>query len=123
MLWPDGKWLNISRQYENQNNLMKQYKENSNPVAYGRYSNASRLYVYCFLLCRGLLNNACKYFIIMSLTSSWSQAPLFEKETELKLDCEIAELELEKAEKINPGPWAVLSRYVAAACLQIKPIY
>ena len=30
VLWSDGKWVNISRQYEIQNNLMKQYKENRN---------------------------------------------------------------------------------------------
>lgn len=37
----------------------------------------------------------------------------------MKLDCNIAEAELEKAEKSNPGPWAAHSRYVAAACKEI----
>ena len=37
----------------------------------------------------------------------------------MKLDCKIAELELEKAEKSNPGLWAAHSRYVAMACKNI----
>ena len=37
----------------------------------------------------------------------------------MELDCKIAEMELEKAEKLNPGPWAAHSRYVAAACKYI----
>lgn len=30
MLCPNGKWLNISRQYAIQNNLLKQYESNKN---------------------------------------------------------------------------------------------
>lgn len=37
----------------------------------------------------------------------------------MRLDREIAELELNKAEKSNPGPWADHSRYVAMACRNI----
>lgn len=37
----------------------------------------------------------------------------------MKLDCKTAELELEKAEKSNPGRWAAHSRYVAMACKNI----
>lgn len=37
----------------------------------------------------------------------------------MNLDCKIAELELEKAEESNPGPWADHSRYVALACRNI----
>lgn len=36
-----------------------------------------------------------------------------------RLNCEIAELELKKAEKSNPGPWVEHSRYVAMACKNI----
>ena len=35
------------------------------------------------------------------------------------LDCKTAELELEKASKLNPGPWTDHSRYVALACRNI----
>ena len=37
----------------------------------------------------------------------------------MKLDCKMAELELENAEKSNPGLWAAHSRYVAMACKNI----
>lgn len=37
----------------------------------------------------------------------------------MRLDCEIAELGLNKAEKSNLGPWADHSRYVAMACRNI----
>lgn len=37
----------------------------------------------------------------------------------MELNCEIAEMELEKAEKSNPGVWADHSRYVAEACKNI----
>ena len=37
----------------------------------------------------------------------------------MALDCKIAESELEKAEKSNPGLWADHSRYVAMACRNI----
>lgn len=37
----------------------------------------------------------------------------------MKLNCKIAELELKKAEKSNPGLWAEHSRYVAKACKNI----
>lgn len=37
----------------------------------------------------------------------------------MKLDCKIAEIELKKAAKSNPGPWIEHSRYVAMACKNI----
>lgn len=37
----------------------------------------------------------------------------------MNLDCRIAEQELEKAEKLNPGLWVSHSRYVASACKNI----